>query len=119
MFNNIIKKMFPRLNTLLKILDAVENVVVTDNDSLYIKFKQNVAVEANGNIITYTKNGYSISKSKLTFINPTVDPNFFILKNSINFIELDLLCNTIYAKKLYDSKEKRYDRTTDKKQGVI
>lgn len=73
MLSNILKKYFPVLNKLIMILNTIENIKTDKRNNLYIKFKNDLIMETNGNLITYTENGVCVQKSKLTFINPKLN----------------------------------------------
>lgn len=122
MLSKIMSKMFPKLNKLLTIMDAIEHIEVTENNSLYLKLKNHVAIEADGSILTYTKNGNIITKSNMLYIQPTIDTKYFNIKNDGSFIELNKTCYVSYKNKVIKQmlskmkfKEITNDNTTDKK----
>ena len=119
MIKNIIKKMFPNIDKLLTILRAVDTIDVTKQGSLYIKLKKDVAIEAKGNIVTYTKEGVIITKSKMLYVQPKIESRFFELQNNMNFIELKDMCHISHINAVKEmmlkNKELEHDHTTDKK----
>lgn len=82
------------INTLRRFIRLLrDNISITVNeDNIMLNIKKNIIVNVDGNIVTYTKDGYIISSAKKTFINP-------VLKEEVsNLITGDSNCKELNHK---------------------
>lgn len=72
--NKLINKenIVENLNKLLTFASVLEECKVNQDGSIYIKFKNDVMLEANGNIIRYTPKTI-IDKADIISLNPTIE----------------------------------------------
>jgi len=96
---NTLEKKYPQIAMVIKILNSVENIKTDESGSLYIKMKNNIVLEANGTIITYTKYGYKIDKAYKTHINPPL-PDDFNFDKLVDNYTVDKLKNICYRQTL-------------------
>nr|DAR73796.1 MAG TPA: hypothetical protein [Caudoviricetes sp.] len=61
------------LQKLATLANAIEFCKVDDSGSTHVKFKNNVLLEANGHIVTYTDKGCIVNKAEMIHLNPMLD----------------------------------------------
>lgn len=108
-FNDYLNKIFPNIHKLKLLAEAIDEVKVTDDKSVYIKYKKHVIIESKGSYFTYTKDGYNLSMAKIVHINPTTKDAMDLLNDDIDGTVEHMNNKTLEAQELYLKEMKQID----------
>jgi len=106
----IIKKMFPNLYKLNVLANAINNVVIDENGSLYIEYKNHIVTNVNGGIITTSKDIHVVNSECTLHINP-VDFNIDSITNNVETVVLEKKERLLEDIKLEKEKEHIHSST--------
>lgn len=91
---------FNRIKKIYKVLSLID--VVENNGNILISIPNDIAIQTEGNMLIYSKNGVLVTKHKRTHINPEI---------SITITDdLDSTVDKAYQKKILLTKMKIFER---------
>lgn len=73
-----------KFEKMIKLMDAIEDIKVNENNDIMLEFKNSVVIKSNGHQIYYTKEGRIISSASMISDNPEFNVNQYIDKLDIN-----------------------------------
>lgn len=104
-----IEKHIPKLQKLMALTNAIDNVIVDNEGNTVISFKKDVIIANKGNLAIVSE-GTQIIKSSMLFLNPVINKKHFNLEKPSDFIKLKTECEKArkreYLKFLKEQKEK-------------
>jgi len=91
-----INTLFPNLAKLDKLAEAIEEIEVMDDGSLYVKYKNHLVVNTNGSNYTYSKNGNNLIMANILHLNPNskdimsnIENDFIGTVNELNTLTIE------------------------------
>ena len=73
-----------KFEKMIKLMDAIEDIKINNENDVMIEFKNSMVIKTNGHQVYYTKEGRIISSASMISDNPEFNLNPYIDKLNIN-----------------------------------
>lgn len=110
---NELEEKVEKFEKIMNVFDtAIEKVEVSPEGDCYIKFRNHMIIETEGNQILYSKNGQAAIQFKMLYLNPKTEK----MQKRLRTLEVDDLTHSMYENHLLamEDAEEKIKTYTDK-----